>query len=145
MKSSINNLRSVIYLAELLVLLNAVGLLLELLLIDHFENSKQMVPIISLSGVIVFGLVTTLKISERLDKLYKPWMILTITAGILGLIFHAYGNYEFAIEMYPRGSNYQLFLKTVRGATPLLAPGAMIGLGLLGLLKNHIQKLNKQI
>ena len=129
---------------ELLILLNAVGLLLDLLLLDHFENTKQIVPIVSLIGVIVLGLLPILKLTDRLNKLYNPWMILTIVGGTVGVIFHAYGNYEFAIELYPTGSKYQLFLKTIKGATPLLAPGAMVGLGLLGLLKHHILKLNQQ-
>ena len=47
---------------------------------------------------------------------------------------HYRGNAEFELEMDASLGGWQLFLESVHGATPALAPAAMMHLGLLGLL-----------
>ncbi|MFB3131882.1 MAG: hypothetical protein ACE10K_05095, partial [Rhodothermales bacterium] len=39
---------------------------------------------------------------------------------------------EFELEMYPTLKGLELFWESIKGATPALAPGTMIQLGLLG-------------
>jgi phosphoglycerol transferase MdoB-like AlkP superfamily enzyme len=126
---------------DCLLLLNAGGLLLELALIDHYENTKQIIPILSLFGVFILSVISFTKFQQSFSQIFRVWMVLTGLVGLLGFVFHAYGNYEFAIEIYPNSSTGQLIEKTIKGATPLLAPGAMIGLGLLGIIRLYITKL----
>lgn len=45
----------------------------------------------------------------------------------------AQGNVEFELEMYPDLSGWKLFRDSMMGATPALAPGAMVQIGLVGL------------
>ena len=59
-------------------------------------------------------------------------MILFVLSGLVGLILHYQGNAEFELEMYPSLNGLELFWEAIRGATPTLAPGTMIQLGLLG-------------
>ena len=62
-------------------------------------------------------------------------MILLLVTGVAGLWLHFDSNVEFEKEMYPNMLGFKLFLESVKGAVPTLAPGAMIMLGLTGLLK----------
>ena len=54
-------------------------------------------------------------------------------SGVVGLWLHYQGNTEFELEMYPSLEGLALFWEAIRGATPTLAPGTMLELGLLGL------------
>ena len=60
-------------------------------------------------------------------------MVLCMTSGLVGLLLHYKGNVEFELEMYPDLSGWKLFKDSMMGATPALAPGAMLQIGLVGL------------
>ena len=64
--------------------------------------------------------------------IFRGTMILLVLAGTWGIRMHYHGNAEFELEMYPSLESFDLFWKAIKGATPVLAPGAVIGLGLLG-------------
>jgi hypothetical protein len=58
-----------------------------------------------------------------------------LLAGFLGMGLHFYGAAEFQLETNPRIGNWELIKKVMRAeAPPVLAPGVMLQLGLLGLL-----------
>ena len=63
--------------------------------------------------------------------------ILFVLSGVVGLWLHYHGNVEFELEMYPGLAGFELFRESVTGATPTLAPGTMLELGLLGLLYTY--------
>lgn len=56
-----------------------------------------------------------------------------VVTGVAGLYFHYAGNVEFTLERDSTLSGAGLVWKALRGATPVLAPGALAQLGLLGL------------
>ena len=60
-------------------------------------------------------------------------MVLCVVSGFLGVLLHYRGNVEFELEMYPDLSGWKLLKESMMGATPALAPGAMIQVGLVGL------------
>ena len=60
-------------------------------------------------------------------------MLLFVMSGVLGVVLHYRGNVAFEPEMYPSMSGLELVQKTLTGATPVLAPGSMTLLGLIGL------------
>jgi hypothetical protein len=64
-------------------------------------------------------------------------MGLCLLAGVAGVILHGKGNLEWALERDASLHGWALVWKILRGATPLLAPGAMAQLGLLGLLYTY--------
>ena len=66
-------------------------------------------------------------------RLFRGTMILFVLSGGVGLWLHYHGNAEFELEMYPSLKGAELFWESVTGATPTLAPGTMLELGLLGL------------
>ena len=60
-------------------------------------------------------------------------MLLCIAAGVAGGWLHYDGNAEFELEMDALLEGLELFEESMTGATPVLAPGAMIQIGLVGL------------
>ena len=56
-----------------------------------------------------------------------------VASGVLGVGLHYRGNVEFERELYPALAGMELVRKTLTGATPVLAPGSMALLGLVGL------------
>jgi hypothetical protein len=116
-----------------LVLLGIIGLIAELLLQEHFESATQIIPLACLGA----GLATTILVARSSThstlRLFTFMMIVFVAAGVLGLVLHFKGNMEWALERQPELSGMTLVWKSLTGATPALAPGALAQLGLLGL------------
>jgi hypothetical protein len=60
-------------------------------------------------------------------------MVLFVASGVVGVVLHYQGNQAFELEMSPSRAGLSLITKTLTGATPVLAPGSMALLGLVGL------------
>jgi hypothetical protein len=60
-------------------------------------------------------------------------MFAFIAVGVLGVGLHYDGNVDFERELNPSERGWTFVRKTVAGATPVLAPGSMVLLGLVGL------------
>lgn len=122
----------------LILLLGMLGILVELLLVEHFEDAWQFAPLVLLTlGLVVIpwharapGRVST--------RALRALMSLFLVAGLLGIFLHYRGNREFELEQTPNASEWELFREAVMGGTPALAPGVMIQLGLLGLLFGYL-------
>jgi hypothetical protein len=67
-------------------------------------------------------------------RTHRTVMSLLMLAGIVGLYYHYQGNAEFELELYPSIAGTELFWKSIKGATPALAPLATVYLGVLGLV-----------
>ncbi|MGQ0642381.1 MAG: hypothetical protein ACT4P6_16660 [Gemmatimonadaceae bacterium] len=110
------------------------GMVAELFLLEHTDDTWQWVPIILLGvslPVMLWQLVRPSRASARTLQLL---MLLFVASGLVGLGLHYKGNVEFEREMYPTLTGLQLFKQAMTGATPSLAPGTMVQFGLLGLL-----------
>jgi hypothetical protein len=66
-------------------------------------------------------------------RVFQGTMLLLVFGGLVGCILHYQGNVEFELEMHPSLEGRELFWESITGATPSLAPGMMITLGLVGL------------
>lgn len=117
------------------LLLGSAGSTVELLLIDHYEDVWQYIPLASsalLFVVVVWHLVRRDAASVRA---LQVTMVLFIAAGALGVTLHSRGAAEFQLEMDPTQDRWTLASKVIRAkAPPILAPGLMVQLGLLGLI-----------
>jgi hypothetical protein len=114
-------------------LLGAVGTAAELVLLEHYEEFWQISPLVLLGlGVLVavWHLVRRDRVSVRALQLT---MLLLVVSGVVGVVLHFKGNVEFELEMQPSMAGLALVWEALRGATPALAPGTMIQLGLVGL------------
>jgi hypothetical protein len=116
-------------------LIGTIGTGAELLLLGHTETLWQCSPLILISISFV-ALIAHALIRNRLTmRVFQVTMIFFILSGLIGLILHYQGKMEFKLEMNPSLSGMELFWETIKGAAvpPVLAPGMMIQLGLLGL------------
>lgn len=117
-----------------LVLLGAVGLLVELALLEHFDSATQWIPLALLVVVIGAAIAVGLRPSSRAVRFFQAVMALCVLTGVVGVFLHYRGNAEFELERDGSLRGLRLFWEAIRGATPALAPGALSQLGLLGLV-----------
>ena len=114
-------------------LLGIGGLTLELILLEHYDEYWQWTPFI-LFGTSTFVLLWYGVTRRELPiRAFRGLMYVFLAAGALGIYLHYDGNVEFEREMSPDVLGWALFREAIFGATPALAPGAMVQLGLLGL------------
>jgi hypothetical protein len=57
---------------------------------------------------------------------------LTALSGVYGVFLHLRANYEFEQEMKPTAEPWDVFVESLAGALPSLAPASMIVLALIG-------------
>jgi hypothetical protein len=115
------------------LVLGAIGMMGELLLIGHDESASQWVPLVLLGAGVVIGASLFVVPSAISLRLLQLLMILFVGSGMLGVALHYQGNAEFELEMHPSLSGLDLVTGTLTGATPVLAPGSMSLLGVVGL------------
>jgi hypothetical protein len=121
----------------LLVLVGIIGLVIELLLLEHTESFNQWIPLIALALGLISSLFVMFRPGRGSIRVFQWIMASFVMAGILGLYLHYRGNVEFALERDPEVRGLRLVWKALRGATPTLAPGALAQLGLLGLAYSY--------
>jgi hypothetical protein len=116
-----------------LLAIGIAGLVAELLLLEHTESPLQWIPLALLaSGAAGLALVA-LRPARWTVQLMRGVMALCIAAGGLGVFLHLRGNVEFEREADAAAAFGTLLARAFKGATPALAPGALLQLGLLGL------------
>ena len=121
----------------LIFVLGTVGLGTELLLLDHFEEWRQQVPLVLLTLGLVLLAIRLFYRGAIILRLFRWTMLAFVLGGMVGLWFHLSANMEFELEMYPTLSGLELLSKALGGAMPALAPGALVQLGLIGFLYTY--------
>ena len=121
--------------AVLVVLLfGCLGTLAELYLIGHYEDTWQFVPLSLLVAVILVTGAYLRRPADSLRRVVAAVMWICVVSGVAGSWLHYSGNVEFEREMYPDRAGFELVRESLSGATPVLAPGTMIVIGLFGLI-----------
>lgn len=119
----------------------AVGLAgtgLELALIEHYEDPWQLVPLALVAVSLIVIAWHALRPGRASIRGLQAVMVLCLAAGALGMGLHFRGAAEFQKEMDPSIATMPLVRKVMRvKAPPVLAPGMMVQLGLLGLAYAH--------
>ncbi len=115
-------------------LLGLAGLSVELLL-GHVEDVTQLIPLI-LAALALLSLAYIGVGRGAASVLgFRAVMGLFILSGAVGAALHFRVNIEFQQEIDPAMSGWLLVQKAIRAkAPPALAPGAMVQLGLIGLV-----------
>jgi hypothetical protein len=117
----------------LILLFGILGTAAELVLLGHDEEWRQWIPLVALAAGLGSAAWAAWKGSAAAVRLQRVVMAGFLASGLLGTWFHYRGNVEFEVEMVPTIGGWQLFREAMTGATPALAPGTMILLGLIGL------------
>jgi hypothetical protein len=113
------------------------GALAELLLTGHYEGWEQWIPLALLAVGLISGILWHRLGGNGLRRTLLFVGSALAAGGVVGSVLHLKGNREFELEMYPDLSGVDLVVESVTGATPALAPGALILLGLLAVLITH--------
>jgi len=114
--------------------LGLLGTVTELVLLEHYEQPLQLVPVVLIALAIVVTVWHVLKRDSASLMVLLVLMALFVLAGFAGVAAHFYGSAEFQLDLDPNMTRWELLEKVLRAkAPPLLAPGMMMQLGLLGL------------
>jgi hypothetical protein len=119
----------------IILVLGITGTLAELILLVHYEDLTQLIPL-GLLALALFLLFLQAVFPRPWNLLvFQATMVLFVAAGVLGVFLHYDGSKEFQLEMDPSLTGMNLFWKAAQAkAPPKLAPGLMVQLGLLGLV-----------
>ena len=116
-----------------LIVLGCVGLIVELILLEHVDSWTQWIPLVVLGAGVAGAKLLWFRPARWSAVLFGWIMAAFLLTGLAGIWLHYAGNRAFELEMEQSLSGWLLAWHSLRGATPALAPGAMIQLGLLGL------------
>jgi hypothetical protein len=118
-----------------LMVFGMVGLTADLLLLGHYEDTKQLPPLVLLAAGLCVTAWVWISASRAALTTLRVAMVLFLVAGAVGIVLHYEGNSEFQHEMDPSLTGWPLFVKVMQAkAPPALAPASMMQIGLLGLL-----------
>ena len=121
-----------------LVALVLLGTSVDLLLLEHYEELWQWLPLFMLGAALVVVAWAARTGSARAVTAVRIAMVLVVCTGLLGVYMHYGGSREFQVEMDPALTGWALFVKVMRAkAPPTLAPAAMVQAGLFGLLYTY--------
>ena len=130
----------------LALLFMMIGTLLELYLLDHYEDAFQLIPVLCIAFSLINLIILFFKRSKIMVKLFKLVLVLTSFSGIYGVFLHLQSNFEFEQDMKPTATNWELFFESLSGALPTLAPMSMLVLAFIGysyliLIKQQHEKI----
>jgi hypothetical protein len=116
------------------LVLGLIGTVTELILLEHYEQALQFVPLVLIAlGVVVLAWHAMRHDTASLRAL-QIVMGLFVLAGFAGMAAHFNGSAEYQLELNPDMDKWELLDKILHAhAPPLLAPGMMMQMGLLGL------------
>jgi hypothetical protein len=124
----------------LIVIVSSAATFAELLLLEHTEEFYQLIPVVLLPAATIAAMLVFLKPAKWSMNLLRVVLVLCLISAAAGIVLHYIGNTEFARERQPSLKGWALFSKSMMGATPSLAPGAMAQISLIGLLATYFRR-----
>jgi hypothetical protein len=118
--------------------LGTLGMSAELLLIGHYADASQLLPLIAAAVALALMVVVWLRPRVVTLRTLQFVMLTFLGIGVTGVTLHFEASVQHQRETDPASSGVAL-IRNVMDATspPLLAPGVMVQLGLLGLLYTY--------
>lgn len=117
----------------------AVGGLVELATLRHWDNSVQLVPWIALVVLLAADVLVWVKPTGAVLRLSRGLGVLSVVAATFGMVMHVKENYDTAPLDAVFGPQWETFSTISRvwhalngdvGPSPLLAPGLLAQVGL---------------
>ena len=116
------------------MVLGLLGTITELVLLEHYEQPLQFVPLVLIAAAVAALAFEVMRRDAASRRALQVVMALFVLAGFVGFVAHFHGSAEFQLDLNPQMSTWELVEKVLHAkAPPLLAPGMMLQLGLLGL------------
>ncbi|MEJ2502640.1 MAG: hypothetical protein P8177_04865 [Gemmatimonadota bacterium] len=119
--------------AAWLFLFGAAGTLGELVLLEHTESLVQWLPLVAVAAGAATVVWALARPAAAALRAVQGTGALIAVVGAVGVGYHYSGNEAFELEMSPESGGWTLVWDSLTGATPALAPGLMVQLGLLGM------------
>lgn len=119
-------------LLELAFLGGSLGTGAELLLMAHTDGTWQRMPLVLLAAGCLTLLLYLARPTRAIRRVFLGLMVMIAMSGAAGVVLHVTSNLEFAKELDPELSGGALVGESLTGATPALAPGAMVLLATVG-------------
>ena len=113
-------------------LFSLLGVGAELLLIGHFEDWPQMIPLVLIAVGLGTGLWYAQVPTATSNRVFSLSLAVMFASGLVGQVLHYRGNMEFELESDPAITGWALFVASMTGETPALAPGTMALLAVVG-------------
>ena len=127
-----------------ILVIGLIGTEIELFLLKHTDGFWQILPLALVgAGVVVVAWCAFTGSSTSL-RVLNVVMIAFIVSGAAGVLLHFKGNIEWERERTPGISGSPLVRQALMGATPTLAPGTMLQLGLVGLIYSYVRRRERQ-
>lgn len=128
-----------------ILLLGMGGTTIELLLLRHYEDWIQLIPLVALgTGLIMVGWHAATA-SRASEVILRGVMLVFLVAGAAGVYYHYRANVEFQRETDPSLAGRALLWSVLRAKVPpALAPGIMVQLGLIGLVYVYRRSSDKE-
>lgn len=120
-----------------ILVLGLAGTGTELVLLQHYGDGWQLVPLVLIAAALAAVVWHVLTRGPASVLVLRALMSVFLASGFVGLGFHWQANAEFEREADPSLGGVRLLMEAFSGATPALAPGTMIQLGLIGLLYGY--------
>lgn len=120
------------------LVLGMAATLVDLLLLAHYEDSLQLIPLALLAAALAIVWWHVAAPGVASVRALQSVMVLVAAAGLIGAGLHFNGAAEFQREIDPAIAWWPLIRKVSGSQSPpLLAPGAMLQLGLIGLIYGY--------
>ena len=117
-----------------ILLLGLIGTEIELALLEHYDEPLQWIPLLIIAVAVAMLAWNMMRRDAASFRAVQGMMVLCVLAGFAGVALHFDGAAEFQREIDPSIGRWELVTKVMRAKDPpVLAPGVMLQLGLLGL------------
>ena len=130
-------LRTIRGLLLALVFIGIIGTTVELILLRHLADLPQLSPLLLLVVGLVVAIWQVAAPGVASVRMLQFVMLLFLSSGLVGIGYHYAGNEISAREADPAVAGSALFRVSLGGTSPVLAPGSLVLLGLVGLTYTH--------
>jgi hypothetical protein len=113
--------------------IGVLGTIGELIFLRHIDKPAQWIPLVFLGAAVPILVWHAAAPGAASVRVLQGLMLAFMALGVIGVGLHYDGNVEFERELHPDERGWEFIRKTVAGATPVLAPGTMVLLALVGL------------
>jgi hypothetical protein len=113
--------------------IGTLGILGELLLLEHFRFDSQWIAVMLTVLTGVCTVILAFNPKAQVLRVVQLALLLVVLGGAFGVLEHVKTNFD-RMENGSDVSGLSLIWQALRGRAPALAPGALAQLGLLGLL-----------
>lgn len=119
-----------------LLSLAALGVLItpfELLILGHIRNREQLIPFALLAMATAAIVLVLLRPNALTLRWFQVAMVLVTLGSLVGVFEHVKSNLLISVHLFHLSGIAALWDAAVNGKAPLLAPGILAQVGLLGL------------